>query len=323
MSMDIFHPLKLLADWITYSLLSVQPGSHLASAVNFFIYDCVKILLLLTVIIFIVSYIRSFLSPERIRGVLAHRRGYLGNVLAALLGIVTPFCSCSAVPLFLGFVEAGVPLGVTFSFLVSSPMINEVALVLLLGMFGWKIALLYIASGLVISIVSGIVLGRLRLEHLLVDFGAINSAGTVSETKMTWRDRAAYARGYTVGILKKVWIYVLIGIGVGAWIHGYVPADFLAKYAGSGKWYAVPLATLIGIPLYSNAAGVIPLVSALTEKGVSLGTTLAFMMAVTGLSLPEFLILKTVMKVRLLLIFAAVIGTGIIFTGYLFNLILR
>lgn len=323
--MDIFYPVKLLADWLTYSVFHLTAKTILAEAINFFIYDTIKIFILLSVIIFIVSIIRSFLPPEKIRNILSNKKNkYLGNFFAATLGIITPFCSCSAVPLFLGFVEAGVPLGVTFSFLVASPMINEIALVLLLGMFGWKIASLYIVSGLIIAILSGIVIGKLKVENLVENF-VFNSKIKNSENgaKMEWQDRISYAKRYTSDIIKKVWIYILIGIGLGAWIHGYVPADFLAKYASADKWYAVPLATLIGIPLYSNAAGVIPLVSALTEKGVAMGTTLAFMMAVTGLSLPEFMILKKVMKTKLILIFAGIVGIGIIFTGYLFNLVLR
>lgn len=243
--------------------------------------------------------------------------------MASLFGIITPFCSCSAVPLFLGFIEAGVPLGVTFSFLVASPMINEVALVLLLGSFGWKIALIYVISGLAISVISGFIIGRLPIEHLLVDFSEQHKqkqCGCLKEIK--WKHRVFYARNYTWNILKKVWLYVIIGIGLGAWIHGYVPADFLAQFAGADKWYAVPLATLIGIPLYSNAAGVIPLVSVLTEKGVAMGTVLAFMMAVTALSLPEFMILKRIIKTKLIIIFASVVGLGILFTGYLFNALL-
>lgn len=322
--MDIWYPIKLLADWLTYSVFSIAHKSILGEAVNFFIFDTIKIFILISVIIFVVSIIRSFLPPEKIRGILSRKYQFTGNILAALFGIVTPFCSCSAVPLFLGFVEAGVPLGVTFSFLVASPMINEVALVLLLGMFGWKVAFLYIVSGLIIAILSGIVIGKLKVENLVEEFvykHKINATTNIAE--MSWRDRIDYAKTYTIDILKKVWPYILIGIGIGAWIHGYVPTDFLARYAGRDKWYAVPLATLIGIPLYSNAAGVIPLVSVLTEKGVAMGTTLAFMMAVTGLSLPEFMILKKVMKTKLILIFAAIVGIGIIFTGYLFNLILR
>ena len=255
---------------------------------------------------------------------MVRKNKYIGNVLAALLGIVTPFCTCSAIPLFLGFVQAGVPLGVTFSFLVASPMINEVALVMLWGMFGAKIALIYIFSGLVIAIISGIIIGKLKVEKLLEPFflkTKLNAA--VNTAKMSWKERNIYARDYTLDIIKKVWLYVVVGIGIGAWIHGYIPADFLARFAGSDKWYAVPLATILGIPLYSNAAGIIPLVSALTEKGVAVGTTLAFMMAVTGLSLPEFMILRRVMKTKLILIFASIVGLGIIFTGYLFNSIIK
>lgn len=320
----IFYPVKLFADWLTYSVFSIAHGTLLAEAVNFFIFDTIKIFILLAVIIFIVSIIRSFLPAEKIRAILTCKYQFTGNILAALFGIVTPFCTCSAIPLFIGFVEAGVPLGVTFSFLVASPMINEVALVLLLGLFGWKIALLYIASGLLIAIFSGIIIGKLRVENLVAEFIYKHKVNANIDLEgQSWKERAQYARNYTLNIIKKVWLYILIGIGVGAWIHGYVPTDFLANYAGSDKWYAVPFATLIGVPLYSNAAGIVPLVSVLTEKGVSIGTTLAFMMAVTGLSLPEFLILRKVMKTRLIVIFAGIVGLGIILTGYLFNFILK
>jgi uncharacterized protein len=316
--------IKILADWLTYSIFNIAPKTFLAEAVDFFIYDTIKIFLLLVVIIFVISIIRTFLPPEKIRDMLSSEKKYFGNVLASLLGIITPFCTCSAIPLFLGFLEAGVPLGVTFSFLVASPMINEVALVLLLGMFGWKIALLYIASGLIIAILSGIIIGKLKVERLVEEFAYKNSQnGQFKFPGMVWKQRFNYAKNYTKNIIKKVWTYILIGIGIGAWIHGYVPMDFLAKYASSDKWYAVPLAVLIGVPLYSNAAGVIPLVGVLTEKGVSIGTSLAFMMAVTGLSLPEFMILKKVMKTKLILIFAGIVGIDIIFTGYLFNFILE
>jgi len=322
--MDIFYPLQLLADWLTYAVFGIAQKTLLASAVNFFIFDTIKIFILLSVIIFAVSIIRSYLPPEKIRAVLSHKNKYTGNIIASLLGIITPFCSCSAIPLFLGFVQAGVPLGVTFSFLVASPMINEVALVMLLGLFGWKIAVIYILSGLVIAILSGMLIGKMKVENLVEPFVYQNSVnGNVDLPSMSRKERINYAKDYTLDILKKVWPYVLIGIGVGAWIHGYVPADFLAQYAGSGKWYAVPLAVLIGIPLYSNAAGIIPLISALTEKGVAMGTTLAFMMSVTALSLPEFMILKKVMKTKLILIFAGIVGVGIMFTGFLFNIILK
>lgn len=321
--MNIFYPIAIFADWLTFSVFQISAGTLLASAVDFFIFDTTKIILLLVVVIFLVSLIRSFLPPEKIRNILSHEKKYVGNVLASLLGIITPFCSCSAVPLFLGFVQAGVPLGTTFSFLVASPMINEVALVMLLGMFGWKIALLYVVSGLVIAIFSGIIIEKMNLKNLLEEIALGGNGKSINLPELNWKERIAYAKSYTFEIVEKVWPYVILGVGVGAWIHGYVPADFLAQYAGADKWYAVPLSVAIGIPLYSNAAGVIPLVGVLTEKGVAIGTSLAFMMAVTGLSLPEFMILKKVMKPKLIFIFASVVGVGIIFTGYLFNAVLR
>lgn len=315
--------IQLFADWLTYQVFNIAPQTLLADAVNFFIYDTIKIFLLLIVIIFTVSIIRSFLPPEKIRAILSSKHKYTGNILASLLGIITPFCTCSAIPLFLGFLEAGVPLGTTFSFLVASPMINEVALVLLFGMFGWQIAFLYILSGLVIAILSGVFIGKLKVENLVEEFAYKNKSNAQLQLPtMTWQQRLVYAKNYTIEIIKKVWPYIMIGIGIGAWIHGYVPMDFLAQYASADKWYAVPLAVLVGIPLYSNAAGVIPLVGVLTEKGVAIGTSLAFMMAVTGLSLPEFMILRKVMKTKLIIIFASIVGLGIIFTGYLFNLVL-
>jgi len=322
--MSIFYPAQLFADWLCFRVFGLVPKTLAGEAVDFFVFDTIKVFLLLIVIIYAVSFIRTYLPPKKIRNILSHKNKYVGHILSALFGVITPFCSCSAVPLFLGFVEAGVPLGVTFSFLVSSPMINEVALVLLTGMFGWKIAGIYVVSGLMIAIFSGLAIGFFNVEHLLADFINKNSAqaNIAPLIKMTAKERQEFSWNYTKNIIKKVWPYILIGIGLGAWIHGYVPTDFLAQYASADKWYAVPLATLVGIPLYSNAAGVIPLVSALTEKGVSMGTTLAFMMAVTALSLPEFMILKKVMKTRLIVIFASTVGAGIIFTGYMFNFIL-
>ena len=319
--MDIFYPVKLFADLLTSKL---DASSHLYSAANFFIYDSIKILILLAVIIFIISFIRTYFAPEKVRLFLAKKNKYLGNILASLFGIITPFCSCSAVPLFLGFIEAGVPLGITFSFLVASPMINEVALVMLWGMFGFKIAAIYIISGLLIAIFSGIIIEKLKVENLIIDFKNKDkcSCGKIEIKEKNFKERTDYANDYTLAIVRSVWMYILIGIGIGAWIHGYVPTDFLAKYAGSNNWFAVPLATLIGIPLYSNVAGIIPLVGALTEKGVAMGTALSFMMAVTALSLPEFIILKKIMKTKLIIIYALIVGLGIIFTGYLFNLIL-
>jgi len=319
----MFYPIQLFANWLTYDVFIITRETLLAKAVNFFIFDTIKIFILIAVIIFIVSILRSYLPPEKIKLILSRKNKFVGNILASLLGIITPFCTCSAIPLFIGFVQAGVPLGATFSFLIASPMINEVVLILLLGLFGWKIALIYIISGLLISIFSGIIIEKLNVKNLIEPFVFDNSVnGNVDLPNRVMKERIAYAFNYTKKIIKKVWLYILIGIGIGAWIHGYLPTDFLAQYAGSDKWYAVPLAVLIGIPLYSNAAGIIPLVSVLTEKGVSIGTTLAFMMSVTALSLPEFMILKKVMKIKLILIFAGIVGLGIIFTGYLFNFIL-
>lgn len=321
--MNIFYPIELFADWLSFDVLNLESKTHLGEAVNFFIFDLIKILFLLVMIIFIVSIVRSFLPPEKTRKWLSYRKKYFGNFLASVLGIFTPFCTCSAVPLFIGFLEAGVPLGITFSFLVASPMINEVALVLLLGMFGWKISLLYVISGLIIAVFSGIIIGYLKVEYLVEEFVyKVKFKDQFDDKIMTWRDRFYYAGNYTLEILKKVWIYIVVGVGLGAWMHGFVPADFLMQYAGADKWYAVPLVVLIGIPLYSNAAGVIPLVGVLTQKGLAMGTALAFMMAVTALSLPEFMILKKVMKIRLIIIFASIVGVGIIFTGYLFNFII-
>lgn len=317
--MNISSPIQSFASWITYDIFQVAGGTHLGESIEFFIFDTIKILILTAIIIFIVSIIRSFLPKEKIKVILSRKHQMTGNILASLLGIITPFCTCSAIPLFLGFLEAGVPLGVTFSFLIASPMINEIALVLLLGMFGWKIALLYIIFGILIATLSGVIIGKLPVENLIEKLDYHNNA---RNQNLTWRNRFIYAKKYTRSIIKKILPYVLIGIAVGAVIHGYVPTDFLAKYAGADKWYAVPLATILGIPLYSNAAGVIPLVSALTEKGVAVGTTLAFMMAITGLSLPEFMILKRIMKLKLILIFAGIVGLGIILTGYLFNAVL-
>jgi uncharacterized protein len=314
--------LKQFADYVVFSLLGLDPASRLGGAVNFFVYDSIKIFALLTTIIFTVAIIRSQFPPEKTRRLLAHKREYIGNVLAALLGIVTPFCSCSAVPLFIGFVESGVPLGVTFSFLVSSPMVNEVALILLWGLFGWKIALIYIGTGLFVAITSGMVIGTLKMERFVQDYVYATKVGAGVEQKMVWKEKLAYAREYTGGLLKKIWPYVVIGIGIGGFIHGYAPEGFLVKYAGPDNPFGVPIAVLIGVPLYSNAAGVIPIVHALMEKGMAVGTVLAFMMAVTALSLPEAIILKNVLKMRLLLTFFGIVAVAIIGVGYLFNAIL-
>jgi hypothetical protein len=314
--------LKAFAEYVVFDLFNLEPGTHLGEAINFFIYDTIKVFLLLTVIIFFVAMIRSYFPPERTRRILSRKRQYLGNGLAGLLGIVTPFCSCSAVPLFIGFVESGVPLGVTFSFLISSPMINEVALVLLLGLFGLKIALLYVGTGLLVSIIAGIAIGKLRMEKYVQDYIYQVKVGSAEIPQQKFSEKIEYARDYTKDLLKRIWPYVLIGIGVGGFIHGYVPSDFLIRYAGPDNPFAVPVAVLIGVPLYSNAAGTIPIVQALMGKGMPIGTVLAFMMAVTALSLPEAVILKKVLKIRLLLIFFGVVAVAIIAVGYLFNAIL-
>jgi uncharacterized membrane protein YraQ (UPF0718 family) len=314
--------LKQAADYVTFDLLGLVPGSRGGEALNFFLYDTVKIFLLLTSIIFVVAVVRSSFPPEKTKRMLAHKREYVGNVLAALLGIVTPFCSCSAVPLFIGFVESGVPLGVTFSFLVSSPMVNEVALIMLWGLFGWKIAAIYIGTGLVVAIVAGIVIGKLKMERYVQDYVWQMKVGQADLVIPDFRGKLDYAREYTIGLLKKIWPYVIVGIGLGAFIHGYVPADFLARFAGRDNPFAVPVAVALGVPLYSNAAGVIPIVHALMEKGMAMGTVLAFMMAVTALSLPEAVILSNVLKRPLLATFFGIVAVAITIVGYLFNAIL-
>lgn len=321
--MDLFAPFQWLADILTYSVLSLERGSHLAASVNFFLYDVPKVLALLAVVIFMVAIIRSFFPPEKTRDMLSRSRLYGGNVAAAMLGIVTPFCSCSAVPLFIGFIESGVPLGVTFSFLVASPMINEVAVVLLGGMFGWKIAAIYVAAGLSIAITSGVVIGKLGLESWVEEYVyQIRMGETADPATPTWAERIAYARSYVAEIVGKVWPYVMGGIAVGAMIHGFVPDDFLARYASETNPFAVPVAVLVGVPLYSNAAGIVPLLDVLTDKGVATGTALAFMMATVALSVPEAIILRKVLKPRLIAVFFGINAVGIIAIGYLFNAIL-
>lgn len=314
--------LKKSADYITFDLFALEPGTRVGEALNFFIYDTAKIFLLLTTIIYVVAIIRTSFPPEKTKRMLSHKREYVGNVLAALLGIVTPFCSCSAVPLFIGFVESGVPLGVTFSFLISSPMVNEVALIMLWGLFGWKIALLYIGSGLLVAIIAGIIIGKLKMEKYVQDYVWKMQVGNAEIVNQTFREKLVYAREYTLELLKKIWPYVVVGVGLGAFIHGYVPADFLSRWAGRDNPFAVPIAVALGVPLYSNAAGVIPIVHALMEKGMAIGTVLAFMMAVTALSLPEAIILKNVLKNRLLAVFFGIVALAIICVGYLFNVIL-
>lgn len=318
-----YNVIQPLANWISYSVLGLEHDSRFGESLAFFLYDVPKILLLLSAMVFVISIIRTFFSPERTRALLGGKREGVGNIFAAMLGIVTPFCSCSAVPLFIGFVESGIPLGVTFSFLIAAPMINEVAVILLFGLFGWKVTGLYIASGLVVAIVAGFIIGRLNMEKYVADFvWKIQSGANVMEENLTWSDRIERAWASVKEIVGKVWLYVVIGIAVGAGIHGYVPEDAMASILGKQVWWSVPAAVFIGIPLYSNAAGIVPIVGTLIEKGASVGTALAFMMSVIGLSLPEAVILKRVLKMPLLITFFAVIAVAIILTGYLFNWIL-
>jgi uncharacterized membrane protein YraQ (UPF0718 family) len=320
----MYHFLKPLTDWFVDDILGITAGSHLTETVRFFIFEVPKVLLLLILIIFLVGIVRSYFSPEKTRKALEGKSLFTGNVLASILGIVTPFCSCSAIPLFLGFVEADIPVGVTFSFLIASPMINEVAVILLFGMFGWKTAVIYIVAGLIIAIISGWLIGKLNLRHWVQDWVYQTQFGDSDEDveKLKFSDRIQYGYKAVKEIVGKVWIYVVIGIAVGAAAHGYVPEDFMASMMGKSAWYSVPLSVVIGVPLYSNAAGIIPIVSVLIEKGASLGTALAFMMAVIGLSLPEMIILKKVLKLPFILTFAGIMAGGIMLVGFLFNAIM-
>ena len=319
----VYRSLTAVAAWFTYSLCGLAKGSHLGATVEFFFFESPKVLMLLTLVVFGVGIVRSFFTPERTRRILSGRRETTGNVLASLLGIVTPFCSCSAVPLFIGFVTTGVPLGVTFSFLVSSPMVNEVALVLLFGLFGWKVAAIYLGMGLAIAMVSGWIIGRLRMEKHVEDWVFQTKTGEAGpETEMDWPARIRLGLDAIKDIVGRVWFYVLLGIGVGAGIHGYVPENFMASIMGKGAWWSVPLAVVIGVPMYSNAAGIIPIVQALLGKGAALGTVLAFMMSVIALSLPEAIILRKVLKPRLIVTFFGVVAVGILLVGYLFNVIM-
>lgn len=310
-------------EWLLFDPIGLDPRSRLGESIRFFVFDTTKILLLLTGIIFVVTVLRSFLSVERTRRLLGGRREGLANVAAAMLGVATPFCSCSAVPAFIGFVSAGVPLGVTLSFLIASPLVNEVAVVLLYGMFGWRIALMYVSAGLAIAIVSGFVLGRLGLERWVEPFVFQVRAGTAAGgSALGWPERFGLGREEVATIVRKVLPYLLVGIGIGAAIHGWVPESFFARYAGPDNPFAVPFAVGLGIPLYSNAAGVLPLVEALYAKGLGMGTLLAFMMAVVALSLPEMILLRRVLRPKLIAAFIGIVAVGIVAVGYLFNAVL-
>jgi len=319
-----YNLIQPLANWLSYTLLGLEHDSRLGESLAFFLYDVPKILLLLSGMVFVISIIRTFFSPERTRTLLGGKREGIGNMLGAMLGIVTPFCSCSAVPLFIGFVESGIPLGVTFSFLIAAPVINEVAVVMLFGLFGWKVAGLYVATGLTVAILAGFIIGRFKMEHYVEDFvwQIKAGAGQNPDEKLTWNDRILRAWDSVKEIVGRVWPYVIVGIAVGAGIHGYVPEDALTSILGRQAWWSVPAAVLFGVPLYSNAAGMIPIVGVLVEKGAPLGTVLAFMMSVIGLSLPEAVILRRVLRLPLLVTFFATIAVAIILTGYLFNWIL-
>lgn len=322
----LLYRLLIPASEALVAALPVERDSHLGGALQFFFYDTPKVLLLLTGIVFVMGIIHTFISPERTRAILSGKRLGVGNAMAATLGIVTPFCSCSAVPLFIGFLQAGVPLGVTFSFLIAAPMVNEVALILLFGLFGWKVAALYLVMGLVIAIVAGMLIGKLGMENHLEDWVRklqnTQSAGNVGASAMQWAERIQHGFQHVREIVGKVWPYIVTGVGLGALIHGFVPEDFMASFMGKDVWWAVPAAVLLGVPMYTNAAGVIPIVQALLAKGAALGTVLAFMMSVIALSAPEMIILRKVLKPRLIATFIGVVATGILLVGYIFNLVL-
>jgi uncharacterized membrane protein YraQ (UPF0718 family) len=309
--------------WVAYDVCRLASGSHLGESVAFFFLDIPKVFMLLLLIVWAVGVVRSFFTPERTRAILAGKREFLGHGLAGALGVVTPFCSCSAVPLFIGFMEAGVPLGVTFSFLITAPMVNEIALALLLAMFGWRIALLYMATGLVIAISSGLVIGRLNMERQVEDWVyEIRMGQTPAHLQtLSWMGRIDYGFHQIREIVGRVWPYIILGIGAGAAIHGYIPAGMMAKYMGKA-WWSVPAMVLFGVPWYSNAAGVIPIVQALMEKGAALGTTLAFMMSIIAISFPEVVILRKVLKPKLIGVFIGVVAVGITIVGYIFNVVL-
>jgi len=317
----IYINLQPVTDWLIDTIFGMKKGAHLTEALRFFIFEFPKVVMLLVLIIFFVGILRSYFTAERTRKALEGKSTFMGNIMASLLGIVTPFCSCSAIPLFLGFVESGVPLGVTFSFLIAAPMINEVAVILLYGMFGWKVAAIYIGTGLAIAILAGWIIGKLKLEHWVEEWVYTTKLGETDdeEEKMTLQQRIIMGYDAVKEIVGKVWLYVALGILVGAGAHGYVPEEFMASLMGKSAWYSVPLSVLIGIPLYSNAAGIVPIVAVLLEKGASLGTALAFMMSVIALSLPEMIILRKVLKMPLILTFIAIVGGGIMVVGFLFN----
>lgn len=320
----LYMNLQKSADFIINDLAGMVSGTHLTETLRFFIFEVPKVMLLLVLIVFGVGILRSYFSAEKTRKALEGKSLFTGNIMASILGIVTPFCSCSAIPLFLGFVEAGIPIGVTFSFLIAAPMINEVALILLIGLFGWNVAAIYVGTGLLIAVFSGWIIGKLKMEKYVASwvFEVKANHQNIVEEKPTFKMRIQSGYDAVKEIVGKIWIYVIIGIAVGAGAHGYVPEDFLGSLLGKGNWYSVPLAILIGVPMYSNAAGIIPIVSVLIEKGVSLGTALAFMMSVIALSLPEIIILKKVLKWQLIAAFLGIVAVGIVMVGFIFNYVM-
>ncbi|MBL8101148.1 MAG: permease [Anaerolineales bacterium] len=322
----LYNIIEPLADWLAYGLLALEHGSRLGESLAFFFYDVPKLLLLLSGMIFVISLLQTFIDTQKVRTLVEKRGEGIGNAMAAFFGAVTPFCSCSSVPLFIGFVQAGIPLGITLTFLITSPLISEVAFVMLIGMFGWKIALLYLISGTTIGMISGFILGRMKLERYVEGFVYdIKPRANIDlnlEEKLTWSERISRSWDSTKEIVRKVFWFVIFGIAIGAGIHGFVPENALAGIMGKDAWWSVPVSVLIGIPLYSNPAGIIPIVSALLDKGASLGTALAFMMSVIALSLPEMIILRRVLKPQLIAIFIGVIAAAIILTGYMFNLVM-
>ncbi|MBN2768825.1 MAG: permease [Campylobacterales bacterium] len=312
-----------LSGYIIFELLELIPQSHLGVAVHFFLFDTIKIFILLITIIFVVSFLRTFFNTEKVRVYLQGKSEFTGNTLAALFGIITPFCSCSAIPLFLGFMQARIPMGITFSFLISAPLNNEIAIAMLFSLFGWEITVIYIGFGLAVAILGGFLIGKIpNIEkYVLIPVTPMEGELEDIEIQLTLKQRVKESWEYTADIFKKIYLYVMAGVGIGAFIHGYIPAEFISTYAGEDAWYAVPIAVLMGIPMYSNAAGVMPLIEVLTSKGMLLGSALSFMMAVTALSLPEAMILKRILHLKLIVLFFSIVGVGILVVGYMFNFI--
>jgi uncharacterized membrane protein YraQ (UPF0718 family) len=321
---DVFYPLQWIADTITYQILGIAPDTSLAASVNFIIYDVMKIFVLLAFMIFVISYIRTYITPERTRQVLGSKQGIKYYFLASLVGTITPFCSCSSVPIFIGFVEAGVPLGVTFAFLITSPLVNEAAVAALWATLGLKATIIYVVSGVLLGVFGGYMIGYLKLERYVEDFVYKMKLGKQSDDsgKLTLKERVNYAYESVKDIVGRVWPYVIIGVAIGGIFHGYAPEGILEKYAGKDNLLAVPIAVLIGVPLYSNVMAMIPIVESLIGKGLPVGTALAFLMSVTAVSLPEMIILRKVLKKELIAIFVSIVAVSIIFTGYLFNILL-